>query len=114
MKRYILLLICFHFIVIGYAQVNVLDSIRQQFEKDVDQLRADFEAYEAQARIDYARYVESIKGIWGGDSVVDNTKRIWVEYSKDFQSRSIVDFEHGHIEVEVLVNEEEAQIIVVK
>lgn len=39
---------------LGYAQiVNPLDSMRQQFEQDVARMRADFEAYEAQARADY-------------------------------------------------------------
>ena len=109
MKRYILLLICSSFMMIGYAQINELDSIRQKFEKDVEQLRADFEAYEAQARADYALYVESIKVIWGGDSVVDNTKRVWVEYDKDLHSRSVVDFEHGNVEVEVAISEKESQ-----
>lgn len=109
MKKFGLLLICLVVKIMSYAQVNSLDSIRLQFEKDVEQMRADFEAYEAQARADYARYVESIKGIWGGDSIVDNTKRVWVEYDKDFLSRSIVDFEHGNIEVEVAINEDEAK-----
>jgi len=95
---------------IGYAQVvNPLDSMRQQFNLDITQMRAEFEAYEKQARADYERYVQSVKSVWGGDTVVVNTKKVWVEYGKDFKSRSIVDFENGGIQVEITVDESEKQ-----
>lgn len=95
---------------LAYGQVvNPLDSMRQQFEKDVAQMRMEFEEYEAKARADYFRYVESIKNVWGGDTVVDNTKRTWVEYDKDYRSRSIVDFEHGNVMVEVAVEDADMQ-----
>lgn len=91
---------------LAYGQVvDPLDSIRKQFEKDVAKMRMEFEEYEAKARADYFRYVESIKNVWGGDTVVDNSKRIWVEYDKDYRSRSIVDFEHGNVMVEVAVED---------
>ena len=87
---------------------NTLDSIRMEFEREASETRADFEAYEAQARADYFRYVESIKEIWGGDTIVDNSKTEWVEYSPDFHSRSIVDFEKGGITVEIVTEESES------
>lgn len=110
MRRYALFLLCTLWGYLINAQVvNPLDSMRQQFEQDVARMRADFEAYEAQARADYERYVQSIKSVWGGDTIVDNTKKVWVEYGKDYRSRSIVDFEHGDIAVEIAVDESEKQ-----
>ena len=93
-----------------------MDSIRRQFEKEATQTIADFEAYskkareeyekyEAQARADYSRYTRSIKQTWGGDSIVDNTPTQWVEYSNDYQNRSIVNFDKGKILVEVALED---------
>ena len=83
--------------------------MRQQFNQDVAKMRAEFEEYEAQARADFNRYVDSIKNVWGGDTIVDNTKKVWVEYGKDYRSRSVVDFENGDIAVEIAVDESEKQ-----
>lgn len=110
MKKYVIFLVANLLCLWGYAQVvNSLDSMRQQFERDVAQMRTDFEVYEAKARADYERYVQSVKSVWGGDTIVDNTKKVWVEYGTDCRSRSIVDFEKGGIEVEVAVDESEKQ-----
>jgi len=103
--RMCILLMCYFVVNYGYAQnINPLDSVRRQFELDAAQIRADFEVYEAQARADYFRYTDSIKSIWGGDTIIDNTPKIWVEYAKDFQSRSIVDFENGSVSVETAID----------
>ena len=83
--------------------------MRQQFNQDVAKMRAEFEEYEAQVRADFNRYVDSVKSVWGGDSIVDNTKKVWVEYGKDYRSRSVVDFENGGIAVEIAIDESEKQ-----
>lgn len=88
---------------------NSLDSMRLQFNQDVAKMRAEFEEYEAQARADFNRYADSIKNVWGGDTIVDNTKKVWVEYGKDYRSRSVVDFEHGDIAVEIAVDDADKQ-----
>lgn len=101
---------CILFLNAGYAQVvNPLDSMRLQFNQDVAGMRAEFEEYEARVRADFNRYVDSIKHVWGGDTIVDNTKKVWVEYGKDYRSRSVVDFEHGDIAVEIVVDEAEKE-----
>lgn len=113
MNRYRLGRICISLLGIfimncGFAQnLNSLDSIRAQFEQDAAQIRADFEAYEAQARADYHRFTDSIQRVWGGDTIIDNTPKVWVEYAKDFQSRSIVDFEQGSVVVETAIDSDD-------
>ena len=101
-----ILLLYYYFIVnCGFAQnVNPLDSVRHQFEQDAAQIRADFEAYEARARADFFRYADSVKKIWGGDTIIDNTPKIWVEYAEDFRSRSILDFENGDVSIVVAID----------
>lgn len=86
-----------------------LDSMRMQFESEARFAVEEFEAYSEQARDEYEQFVESIKLIWGGDSVVENTRTEWVEYGDDNTSRSIVDFDKGSIVVEVALDEGEAQ-----
>ncbi len=120
MKRYTSIL-CIMMLSIGsYAQstgTTTVDSIRKQFEKEATQAVSDFEAYskkareeyekyEAQARADYSRYTRSIKQTWGNDSIIDSTPTQWVEYSDDYQSRSIVDFDKGKILVEVALEDD--------
>ena len=86
-----------------------LDSMRMQFESEARFAVEEFEAYSEQARAEYEQFVESIKLIWGGDSVIENSRTEWVEYSDDNTSRSIVDFDKGNIVVEVALDENEAQ-----
>ena len=110
MKKCVLLLVCVLFQTLGYGQVvTSLDSMRFQFEQDVAKMRMGFDEYEAKVRADFNHYVDSIKNVWGGDTIIDNTKKVWVEYGKDYRSRSVVDFEHGGISVEIAVDNSEKQ-----
>lgn len=98
-----------------FAQENntlSLDSLRdnfeieaqqtvENFEKFSEEAREEYEKYEQQMRKEYFDYVNSIKTVWGNDSTIDDTKNEWVEYSDDYHSRSVVDFETGDILVEV-------------
>lgn len=96
-----------------------MDSVRMQFESETglmisefehyaDSARAEYERFEAQARAEYEQYAASVKYIWGGDSIVENTRTEWVEYGNDYTSRSIVNFDEGYITVEVALDENEA------
>ena len=85
-----------------------MEAMRQDFTSWAEQASADYEAYAAQARKDFEDFARGVQMKWGGDSIVDNTQKQWVEYSKDFSSRSIVDFEAGTMTVEVLVDPADA------
>lgn len=74
---------------------------REAFEKFAEEARKEYELYEQQMRKEYLDYVKTIKKVWGNDSIIDDTKSKWVEYSDDYQSRSVVDFESGEILIEV-------------
>ena len=94
-----------------FAQV---DSDFTDFEKEKEEMFADFEEFRKDAHKEYDEYVKamyaeyneflsSIKGVWGKDNAAEDTKTNWVEYGKDLKSSSIVDFEKGKIEVEVVL-----------
>lgn len=100
-----------------------LDSLKQQFMQETEVLTAEFDEFVKQAEKEYeehlaavlaefAMYENNIKQIWGGDTIVYNSRTDWVEYSKDLKSRSIVDFGEGNITIEVIVDEgEDAEAI---
>lgn len=95
-----------------------LDSVLNLFETETEisisefreysqQAREEYEQFEIQARAEYEQYVESVKRVWGGDSIIENTRTEWVEYNSDYTSRSIVDFDEGNISIEVALDENE-------
>ena len=78
-----------------------------EFREYSQQAREEYEQFEIQARAEYEQYVESVKRVWGGDSIIENTRTEWVEYNSDYTSRSIVDFDEGNISIEVALDENE-------
>lgn len=99
-----------------YAQVDNNVS-KENFEKDLEEFRSEFnefrekavKEYDEYAKAMYAEYMEyvsSIKDMWGEENVAEDTKTEWVEYGKDLKSRSVVDFENGKIDVEILLDNE--------
>ncbi len=77
------------------------NSEREAFAKMAEEARKEYERYEQQMRKEYLDYVKQVKRVWGNDTIIDDTKSEWVEYSDDYQSRSIVNFETGDILIEV-------------
>lgn len=63
-----------------------------------------YEAYEEELKNEFNGYVRSISMVWGLDSALTDTPTRWVEYSDDFRSRSIVDFDRGVVGIEVAVD----------
>ena len=98
----------------AYAQVNSnsfkekFDEYRSEMLKDFDTFRNEsakqYKQYTDAIYAEYKEFLSSIKKIWGEGGVVEDTKTTWVEYSKDLKSRSIVDFENGKIDVEIIVD----------
>ena len=84
---------------------KALNSMREEQQEFSRKAREDYERYERQAKKEYQDYLNSIKNVWGTRNLKENTKKDWVEYSKDYSSRSVVDFESGTIVVEVAVDE---------
>ncbi len=74
---------------------------------DFDSYREDTEqSYRAYRKVvleEYAKFREQISQYWESAEIGDRKK--WVEYSKDLQTRKIVDFEKKVIEIDIIVPE---------
>ena len=81
------------------------EAIMQEYNQYAQKVKEEYEKYEAQARADYMNYVKRVQTVWGSDSMIDNTKHTWVEYGPNMTDRSVVNFETGEIEIEVVVDE---------
>ncbi len=84
-------------------------ELQDGFTQHRQQVFEEYDAYRKQAFEEYANYVKSIDAIWGEEFFADDTQKDWVEYSDDFRSRSIVDFENGAITIEVALEESDAE-----
>ncbi len=82
---------------------NRMEAIRDSHFSMARRLKAEHEAFRK-------RVLEK----WGDSTMVESTKKIWVEYSDDLSSRSRVDFEKGEAVVEVISDKNELQQDVVK
>lgn len=102
-----------------------LENILAQVEEDMS-----FEEYKQKEQENYAQYKketteayeeyyrkyeegikklkEEVETYWGNNNFKISTNKKWVEYSKDKDQRSEVDFETGNAKMEVLVTPEEA------
>lgn len=80
------------------------DETRESFNLFAQQAFEEYAEYEKKMKAEYAKYTSSIKNVWGENNVADDTNNKWVEYSDDFKSRSIVDFEEGSISIEVALD----------
>lgn len=68
---------------------------KSSFEQYADSVKNAYKAYVEKATAEFNAYKSNIQNVWGGDSVVLDSKYEWVEYGDDFLSRSVVNFEKG-------------------
>ena len=83
------------------ANRSNLQKQKDSYEDSQDKLKERYEAYR-----------KRIMGLWGDKEMVESTQKDWVEYNDNDESRSIVDFEHGDVTVEVLVDEGTSEEVV--
>ena len=74
----------------------------QEFNQYMTQLQKEFDDYKRIVEEEYANYKNEILKQWKEAEVSDNKK--WVEYSPDYKTKRIVDFEKGYIEVDVIAD----------
>lgn len=81
-----------------------IEADKNAFELYADSVRDAYNAYLEKATAEFNIYKKNIQKVWGGDSIVLDSKYEWVEYGDDFLSRSVVNFEKGNAVVEVAVD----------
>ncbi|MBN2298793.1 MAG: transglycosylase SLT domain-containing protein [Deltaproteobacteria bacterium] len=81
------------------------DDIWSSFDKGWEEFNsssnAQWDTYEQEQRRQWEEFKTAVEKKW--DTFLDSTKKTWVDYSKDLDARSLVDFEHGTIEVSAVV-----------
>jgi len=79
-----------------------VEQEKQEFNQYLAQLQKEFEDYKRIVEEEYANYKGEILKQWKEAEVSDKKK--WVEYSPDFKTKRVVDFEKGHIEIDVIAD----------
>jgi len=92
------------------AAVAMLERKRAQWERDPEQLVRDLR----EAKRDYDKLMDALSGKvskkWGKQEVRLPERKTYVKYSKQYNSRAIVDFERGEISVETLEQSADASL----
>ncbi len=121
LKYIIIFLILVYYIPNGYTQITDTLSFdefsqsfedfakaeRQKYDEFVKQANQEYEAYVKAEQEAFNKFKQEVEGYWGKDNFATSSKKEWVEYSEDKQSRSIVNFETGKIKVETLLPEQQ-------
>lgn len=84
---------------------NLAESARARMK----QMRTSHFAYKDKLRAEHEAFKKEVMAKWGDKSMVESTKKEWVEYSDDKESRTKVDFESGTVTVEVISDKGEPQ-----
>lgn len=93
-----LLLLCYG---ITIHWVPSAQSAEESFEEFVKNEQTAFNTYLDEQERDYAAYVREVRAKWG--EFLGSTRRVWVDYGNQKESRSRVDFQQGVIIVDAIV-----------
>ena len=88
------------------AQEQFFEDEISEFQNYVASVTAQYDAYEQQQDREFEEFKEAVEEKW--QNFKSPSKKEYVEYDDDLDSRATVDFEKGEITVEVIVEEEVA------
>ena len=86
------------------AQEQFFEDEISGFQNYVASVTAQYDAYEQQQDREFEEFKEAVEEKWR--NFKSPSKKEYVEYDDDLDSRATVDFEKGEITVEVIVEEE--------
>ncbi len=82
---------------------NIETSSKESFST----LEAEYDAIQVKIDAEYDGFKREVSDVWGEPDATVSDRYRWVEYGDDKKSRSIVDFESGEVEIELLLTDEE-------
>ncbi len=111
MKKLSLLVLLLGVMLVS-SEVDDMNADIEMMKAEFEQMKAshetEFESYSQSIRQEYEAYERELEQYWKDPKL--STKKDWVSYSKDSQSRANVDFQNNYIEVEtVALNIEDAK-----
>ena len=80
--------------------MSEFEAYKKQHQGHTQKIKDEFRAYKKQLKKAFRLYKKKTAAIWGRDNVMPR-KTNWVSYHKNITQRSIVDFEHGTVEVDI-------------
>ncbi len=96
-------------------QKAAMEQMKNDQDSKIEEMNKQYEEYVKAEKEAYSKFVKEMSAKWGEGNVAESTRKDWVEYSDNGNSRSIVDFESGEATVEVVttpgknVNREELE-----
>lgn len=90
-----------------FSDNKFYDNVNNDFGVYQAALNKEFDIYQGIVEKEFKRFSSNINKKW--DKVVVSNSNKWVEYSKDFTKRNIVDFESNSIGIEVIVPEKASE-----
>ncbi|MCQ2317584.1 MAG: murein transglycosylase domain-containing protein [Bacteroidales bacterium] len=96
-------------------QKAAMEQMKSDQDSKMEEMNKQYEEYVKAEKEAYSKFMKEMSAKWGEGNVAESTRKDWVEYSDNGNSRSIVDFENGEATVEVVttpgknVNKEELE-----
>lgn len=96
-------------------QKAAIEQMKSDQDSKMEEMNKQYEEYVKAEKEAYSKFMKEMSAKWGEGNVAESTRKDWVEYSDNGNSRSIVDFENGEATVEVVttpgknVNKEELE-----
>jgi membrane-bound lytic murein transglycosylase C len=94
-----------------FSQQSFEDFKRQQeqaFSQYKESVTKEYAAYEAAEKAAFEKFKEDVERQW--EEFKGSTAKTYVSYDGDLQSRASIDYENGHLLIEVIIDEETADI----
>ena len=87
------------------AAKGFISEEKQEFKRYLDELKKEFKEYKRIVEKEYKEYREEILRDW--DSAEISDKKRWVEYSADYKTKRVVDFDKNQIKIEIITDRDE-------
>ena len=94
-----------------FSQQSFEDFKRQQeqaFNQYKESITKEYDAYEAAEKAAFEKFKEDVERQW--EEFKGSTAKTYVSYDEDLQSRASIDYENGHLSIEVIIDEETVDI----
>ncbi len=85
----------------GAQWKTIVDQMNRNWEKTTSDIDADWNRYEKEQQLAWQAFKQAVEAKW--THAVYSTKKTWVDYNYNKDSRSRVDFEKGTVEIEVVL-----------
>ena len=89
------------------AQQQAFEDETRDFQNYVAEVTAQYDAYEQQQAKEFEEFKEAVEEKW--HEFKYPSKKVYVDYDEDLDSRASVDFENGEIIIEVIVMEDQPE-----